>query len=215
MDSMELLYDHYKESYGLSKEAQSNRNKAFMFLCIALAINLLFVFEPSSILLVLTSWLNESHGIDFSLQVEIIQVFLWLVLLYFTIRYIQLNCYIERQYKYIHQLESRISNISEVRIDRESENYLKSYPKVLDGIYVVYTWMFPILYVVATTFKIIVEIRASSIKAPIVISLLIYICCSILFVLYFCFLRKMELESRHTKKSGNAKTPTQSDEAPE
>ena len=34
MDALEMLYDHYKETFCLSKEAQARRNKSFIVLCI-------------------------------------------------------------------------------------------------------------------------------------------------------------------------------------
>ena len=190
MDNLGLLHEHYKESFGLSRDAQSNRNKTFLLLNLALAISFLFVIEPASVLLIITSWLKESHGVDLGLQVGIVQVFLWLIVLYFTMKYIQLNCYIERQYKYISSLENKLTEVSGVKIDRESANYLKTYPIALDGIHIVYTWIFPILYEVAITFKILVEIKNSSWGVPIVIDCIIFLCCFALFCMYFYFLRK-------------------------
>ena len=200
MDKLELLYDHYKDTYGLVKDAQSNRNKTFLFLNIALVINLLFVIEPTSVIIIATSWLKESHGVDIRLQVEIFQVFLWLILLYFTMRYVQVNCYIERQYRYIHQLEKSITDKSEIKIDRESENYLGDYPFVLKGVHIFYTWIFPILFGIAIAYKIIIEIRNSAFGIPVVFSCIIFLCCLVLFFLYFCFLHKT---TKSDKKSKN------------
>ncbi len=39
MDALELLYDHYKETFSLSKEVQTRRNKSFI---------VLYVLEASS-----------------------------------------------------------------------------------------------------------------------------------------------------------------------
>lgn len=199
MERLELLYDHYKESYALSKDAQSNRNKVFLCLIVTLLVNLLFAIDPLSIMHTITSWLKESHGVDMGLQSSIIQVFLWLILLYFSVRYIQLNCYIERQYKFIHKLESRIAESSSEVFDRESKNYLDSYPLALDFIHIIYTWIFPIVFEIAIIIKIIIEIRNASFGIPIVASCVICVCVFVVFLLYFCFLRKNELREKKTK----------------
>ena len=34
MDTLDVLYDHYKETFSLSKESQGRRNKSFVILCV-------------------------------------------------------------------------------------------------------------------------------------------------------------------------------------
>ena len=98
MDKLDLLYDHYKNSYELSKQYQSDRNKLFIILTLIIALHFLFIIEPDSLLHSLYGWLNESFKINIAIEFSIIQSLLWFVLLYFTIRYYQVNTYIERQY---------------------------------------------------------------------------------------------------------------------
>ena len=46
MDALEMLYDHYKETFCLSKEAQARRNKSFIVLCILEAFSFLLLIRP-------------------------------------------------------------------------------------------------------------------------------------------------------------------------
>ena len=46
MDSLEISYDHYKETCELSRQAQSRRNKNFVILCVLEATSFLFLVEP-------------------------------------------------------------------------------------------------------------------------------------------------------------------------
>lgn len=191
MDSttkIEILSNHYNETYSLCKGAQTERNKMFLCVCFVLAIQFLFIIEPTSMITAFTSWLKEAYAVDFGFQAEVLQVLLWLVLLYCTMRYYQLNCYVERQYKYIHNLEKQMSEMSSLVVDRESKNYLDAYPKVLDAIHIIYTWLFPILFEVIIVAKIVSEIKNSIFGMPIIINCILFTCCFVLTILYLLFL---------------------------
>ena len=46
MDTLDVLYDHYKETFSLSKEAQGRRNKSFVILCVLEAVSFLLLIRP-------------------------------------------------------------------------------------------------------------------------------------------------------------------------
>lgn len=46
MDNIELYYDYCKETCELSKQAQSRRNRFFVWLCILEALSFLFLVKP-------------------------------------------------------------------------------------------------------------------------------------------------------------------------
>jgi hypothetical protein len=185
---IEILNNHYNETYNLCKSAQSDRNKIFLCVVTILATQFLFIIEPMSTVKVLTSWLENAYGVNFAFQIEVLQALLWLMLLYCIMRYYQVNCYVERQYKYIHDLERDISGLLGLVVNRESGNYLDSYPEVLEGIHIIYTWIFPILFQIIIIAKIATEIRVSNIGLPFVINCVLFICCFILTILYLRFL---------------------------
>lgn len=190
MDKLELTYDHFKDSYELSKESQADRNKLFILLALIMAIQYLFIIEPDSLIITLSSWLLESFHINLIMEISVIQSFLWFILLYFTIRYYQVNTYIERQYKYIHKLEKIISIQAGIEFDRESFNYLNGYPKVLDFISIIYRVVFPVLYAIIITIKIIFEILSYAPCLSLLLDIILAVCCFVLTCLYLYFLHK-------------------------
>lgn len=43
MQGIDVLYDHYKETFKLSKDAQAQRNRCFVILCFLEAISFLMI----------------------------------------------------------------------------------------------------------------------------------------------------------------------------
>ena len=108
MEPLELLYDHYKETFNLSKEAQNRRNKSFLMLCILEAISFWFLIQPEKVFQLLTDGINNGLDVTLSLSNTIMQTLLWIVTVYILIRYIQDVLYVERQYGYLSALEKQI-----------------------------------------------------------------------------------------------------------
>ena len=145
-EKLEWLHDHYKETYSLSKEAQKDRNKYFVFLCVSITCLLMFLIDTSAVEQTMAGWYMENistAGVSF--HINTIQSFVWVINLYLFIRYIQTNTYVERQYKYIENLEAEITKLSSIKFTRESKSYLESYPKVLDFIHIIYVWIYPLI----------------------------------------------------------------------
>lgn len=155
MDALEILYDHYKETFSLSKEAQGRRNKSFVILCVLEALSFLLLIRPEMAFELILKGINK--GIETSLQLSntIIQTLIWLLIVYVMIRYIQDMLYIERQYTYLDKLEKEISNLTTTRIfSREGENYQKDYPMVLNFIDLFYKMLMPILFALINIIRI-------------------------------------------------------------
>ena len=116
MDTLDVLYDHYKETFNLSKEAQSRRNKSFLVLCILEAFSFLVLIRPEKAFELILDGINAE--LDMTLQVSntIVQTMLWLLITYVMIRYIQDMLYVERQYVYLNKLEKAISNSMTINI---------------------------------------------------------------------------------------------------
>lgn len=188
MDKSELLYDHYKETYTNIKENLNQRNRFFIMLFVIMTLQFLFAISPQSIASLITTIIQNSYSVDISGQIEIIQCLLWLILLYFTMRYYQSTVYIERQYNFIHSLEADIATLMDIKFDRESGDYLKNYPKMNDMIDILYKWIFPIIYCMVISSKIVSEIQNSPFGFPIIFDMVIFVCCFILTILYLVFL---------------------------
>lgn len=158
MEPLELLYDHYKETFNLSKEAQNRRNKGFLMLCILEAISFWLLIQPEKVFELLTDGINNGLDVTLSLSNTIMQTLLWIVTVYILIRYIQDVLYVERQYGYLSVLEKQISELNEIDIfKRESDNYLSNYPIVLNLIDLFYKTFMPILFIIINSVRIFME----------------------------------------------------------
>ena len=155
MDALEILYDHYKETFSLSKEAQSRRNKSFVVLCILEAFSFLLLIRPEKAFELILEGINKELDMTLQLSNTIIQTLLWLLIVYIMIRYIQDMLYIERQYIYLDSLEKEISNLGSVNIfAREGANYQKDYPMVLNFIDLFYKMLMPIFFALINVVRI-------------------------------------------------------------
>lgn len=156
MESIEILYDHYKDTYALSKVAQERRNKSFVCLCILETVAYLWAVDPQKMIVALQSYEILSGFVN--LGHEIIQTFLWMMIVYVLIRYVQDMIYVERQYGYLTKLEIKISSIvADEMFSRESSNYLKEYPKILNLIDLFYKMVMPVLFLLINFVHIIME----------------------------------------------------------
>lgn len=188
MDKTELLYDHYKETFSRIKESLNDRNHFFVMVFIVIAIQFLFATSSDTISAVIVSLIQEKYKIDISAQMSIIQSLLWLILLYLTMRYYQINVYIERQYNYIHSLEKDIAKEADVKFDREGGDYLSNYPKINSFMDILYKWIFPIIYCLIICYKIIIEYIVSKFSLLLILNTILFASCFVLTILYLMFL---------------------------
>ena len=146
MNALEIIYDHYKETYKISKEAQTRRNKSFVLLCILEAISFLLLIRPEKALEIFLTGINNELNITLELSNTILQTLLWILIAYVMIRYVQDMLYIEKGYKYLEILEKEIGK--EVKgFTREGENYLENYPMVLNFIDLFYKMLMPVIFI--------------------------------------------------------------------
>lgn len=155
MDALELLYDHYKETFSLSKAAQERRNKNFVILCIFEALSFLLLIRPETASKLILTGINKDMETPLQLSNAIIQTLLWLLIAYVMIRYIQDVLYVERQYLYLDNLEKKIARLSSTGIfTREGINYQRDYPMVLNFIDLFYKMLMPVLFAVINIVRI-------------------------------------------------------------
>lgn len=187
MDKIDILYRYYNDAFELSREAQKNRGKYFIYLCIIIAIQFMFIYDPSIASAILKALFIKLIDANVVLNIYILQTFIWVIFLYISIRYYQTNVYIERQYACIRKIENDLTEISNLKIDRESVNYLNEYPLILNVISFVYKYIFPFIYLVAVIAKILSE---HSTGVLYLIDLTASIFCIIITTLYVYFLFK-------------------------
>jgi hypothetical protein len=157
MDKNELLYDHYKDTYSLHLEAKKRCNVSFVMLCIGITLLFCFLLDPVRVFESIYEMIKDYFSFELPFKSAIIQSFVWVMVFYLFIRYFQTSIYIERQYKYLEELENTISRSYEIKFDRESKSYENNYPLILSVIWIIYVWLFPILSIVIISLKICLE----------------------------------------------------------
>lgn len=95
MEALNVLYDHYKETCGLGKEAQKRRNKNFVILCVLEALSFLLLVRPEKAFELILKGINKNIEASLQLSNTIMQTLIWLLLAYVMIRYVQDVLYIE------------------------------------------------------------------------------------------------------------------------
>ena len=155
MDALDVLYDHYKETNSLSKEAQNRRNKSFIVLCVLEALSFLILIRPERAFELILDGINKEMNMTLQLSNTIIQTMLWMLIAYVLIRYIQDMLYVEHSYIYLDELEKEILKLNSINIfNREGENYQRDYPMVLNFIDLFYKMLMPVLFMVINSVRI-------------------------------------------------------------
>lgn len=190
MESLEISYDHYKETCELSRQAQSRRNKNFVILCVLEVTSFLFLVEPEKTYELLREGIHQKLNMTVQLSNTLIQTLLWLIITYVMIRYIQDMLYIERQYKYMEKLEKYIANELGV-FEREGKNY----PMVLNFIDLFYKMLMPIFFLAINIVKIYTEWKISKNKSIALVSDSILFVAIFIIVWFYFF----EIHSKITK----------------
>lgn len=198
MNKTELLYDHYKETFSIIKDTIIQRNRFFVMVFLVMTLQFLFATSPESISSLIVGIVKKQYKVDISNQISIIQSFLWLILLYLTMRYYQATVHIEKQYNCIYSIEEDISRIKHIKFDRESGNYLSNYPQMSNFVDILYKWVFPVIYCLIICYKIITEYITSKFSLLFVLNTILFISCLILTIFYL-----LSLHGKHNNADGN------------
>lgn len=205
MNELEILYDHYKDTYELSKKEQKIRNKNYIILCLLEALSFLVLFNAEKAYSVFQYIINIKVENPVELGDSILRPLLWILVLYVSIRYCQNTIYVERQYKYIHKLEEKISFIIK-DFNREGFNYLSNRPFVLKFIHIFYTWISPILFIAINSIRLLMEIKNLGWGAYLLFDGSICILILILSISYMCFINpKSNNDNKEEEKQNTPK----------
>jgi hypothetical protein len=199
MDKAELLYDHYKDTYVLHLDMRKKRDATFVMLCIGITLLFCFLLNPSDVFNSIYKMVQEYFSLELPFQITVIQSFVWVIVLYLFMRYIQKNIYIERLYKYIKQLENRIEEQAEVIFNRESKSYDAEYPLILNIIHIIYVWIFPIMSILIITLKIYFEKIQNINIVPFIFDTIIALAIIVLNIFYLIFLYSKKSKTIYPK----------------
>lgn len=156
MESKELLYDHYKDTVAQVKEEETKRNKLFISIIGHMFILFLVTMYPQGSFETIDKLLIENLKISLFFSINVLQIGLMFSMLYCSIRYCQINIHIDRMYTYIHKIEEVAKDING-NIGREGENYISNYPKTLNYIYYSYKYVFPVLFIILLSIRLIIN----------------------------------------------------------
>ena len=190
MKNQEIIYEHYEKTCEICRNNEKNRNALFIKVCILMTLLFLFMKEERSVLEMIQKYIYAKFNFNLTLSIEIIQSMIWLLLLFFTVRYYQLCIGIERLYKYIHGLEEKMCTGMNLGIEREGKRYLQNYPWILNFIWGIYTIVFPILFLLLVVVKLVVEYRTNSWNWNLCLNSVLGGCNITLTLTYLIFLQK-------------------------
>jgi hypothetical protein len=150
---LEILHDHYKETFTRLREAEALRDRLFLWLIGLFALLSLEIGYPAAVGGTLGK-LSMGGG-ELNLQALPLPALLnatWVLTLTIGLRYCQTSVLVNRQYPYLHILEEAIS--PELGggdlYQREGMVYLREYPLLLDVAWFAYVILFPLIVMFAT-----------------------------------------------------------------
>lgn len=190
----QATYDHYKETFSYIREYIKNRDRYFFYALLALIFQVFTLSSPEDSLKTASSFVKETFGFELLVSQQFVASILWFFLLSAVLRYFQMTIVIERQYQYIHRVESEIKRImGNELISREGASYLKRYPLFSDWAHLLYNWIFPLLLVAVSLAKIVHE-WLSGIGWLVIIDSVFFLMICVTTGLYLYSRRKVESE---------------------
>ncbi len=150
---IEILYDHYKDTFENQKVSLQKRNY-YTIICLGLIGAFSFqISNPEQLVDISAELIKKNVGnvkIDFSyINSVLIFALFWVVVMYY-----QVNFLIEKIYKYIHEIEDKLTyGMNPFEISREGKTYLKHYPWLSEVVHVIYTVVFPVTLIFVAVVK--------------------------------------------------------------
>src|SRR5215216_1754172 len=128
---LDILHDHYKESFAYIREREKERNRLFLILIALFALLALEIQYPINF----QGALSKIKVLDVEVELSALPlpaflVATWTFVLVIALRYCQTSINVERQYDYIHMLEDKISpELGDGDLyRREGRAYERDYP---------------------------------------------------------------------------------------
>jgi hypothetical protein len=150
---LEVLHDHYKESFSYIREREKERDRLFLILIALFALLALEIQYPINFkgAVGTLSFLGIELNVD-ALPLPAFLTATWVTVLVITLRYCQASTNVERQYKYLHMLEDKIS--AELQDDelyrREGKAYKRDESPFRWWVRRFYVVVLPVIAIIAT-----------------------------------------------------------------
>lgn len=155
--SVEIYYDHYKDTFENIKTYIQRRNYyTITILCLLMFLSFQ-ISNPEKTVEISNEIVKKNVG-DVLINFKYITHILLFALLWVVIMYFQILFVIEKHYSYIHEIEARLTDkLKPFEILREGKNYLDHYPWLSSVVDRIYTIIFPLALVLISVAKWFVE----------------------------------------------------------
>ena len=186
-DTMEIYYDHYKDSFQEVKAHLQKRDQYFILNALFLFASMFTAFNPAYVQEASNNIGKLKFGVDLNLAFYTINSIFVFLFLWFAMKYYQTVLIVENLYIYLHNVEDKLSStIKDFEISREGKSYLDPYPILKSCIHYFYFIVYPLVVISLSIIKIYAEVvvRRSSIPT---IALLFDVCCLIITVVLTLF----------------------------
>lgn len=128
MEGIEVLYDHYKDTFEQQKRYLAKRDHLTVLLLILAILMIGLIFDPNYISCKLNAVIKAQVD-NLVFDFEFINTGLIIAFFWFSLQYYMVVLQIEKMYKYLDQCEASLCvGYTEFKINREGAYYLKSYP---------------------------------------------------------------------------------------
>ncbi len=153
-DKFSTLYDHYKDTIFYLKKDIEKRDKTTSYLFFILILYSLTEFQQIDSSSVFNDLCKKYLGISLNVNYFLITTIILFLILICTIKYFQICMNIEKQYKYIHKIESTLNNMCDENIiTREGYSYLKDYPLFSAFLHRIYNFFLPLSLIILMCVK--------------------------------------------------------------
>lgn len=166
---LEVLHDHYKESFFYIRDREKQRDRLFLIVLGLLTLIAVEILYPADFGGALDGFEFLGAQVDISsLPLAAILSSSWMFTFALSLRYCQVCINVERQYEYLHGLEEKISKQFESAqlYSREGKSYLENYPLFSDWAWICYVFIFPLIVVLVVATLLTVEWTALSYPLP-------------------------------------------------
>lgn len=150
---LDVLHDHYKESFGRVRELERSRDRNFLWTIVLFGLLALQVGYPAEFggSIQRISLLGGEMNLR-ALPLAALLSATWVLALAVSLRYCSISIAVDRQYPYVHYLEEQISPMvgGDQLYQREGYVYLTDYPMLLNVAWLAYVVVFPLIVTAAS-----------------------------------------------------------------
>lgn len=148
-----IFYDHYKDTFENQKTFLKKRDY-YTLICIGLIAILSFqISNPYQSSSISNEIIKKNVG-DIKIDFWYINNILTFALLWVVILYYQINLHIERMYKYLREIEKKITiELKPFELSREGDTYLEDYPWLSKLVHKFFSVGFPLMFIIVAVLK--------------------------------------------------------------